>query len=74
MKNNKKWLDFYNIVFKNLQLVVDINDTLSYFQQMKLISKKCFNPQNLKRNVSNLYFIECLMFLYLNIYDYIKNK
>lgn len=73
-KQNRKWLDYYNIVFKNLQLFVDINDTLSYFQQMRLLSKKVFSPQNLRKNVANLYFVECLMFLYLNIYDYVKNR
>ena len=74
MKSNKKWLDYYNIVFKNLQLFVDLNDTISYFQQMKLISKDTFDGQLLRKNVSNCYFIECLMFLYLNLYDYIKNR
>lgn len=73
-KQNRKWLDYYNIVFKNLQLFVDINDTLSYFQQMRLLSKKVLSPQNLRKNVANLYFVECLMFLYLNIYDYVKNR
>lgn len=74
MKSNKKWLDYYNIVFKNLQLFVDINDTISYFQQIKLISKESFDGQLLRKNVSNCYFIECLMFLNLNIYDYVKNR
>ena len=31
MKSDKKWLDYYNIVFKNLQLFVDINDTIKGF-------------------------------------------
>lgn len=57
MKQNKKWLDYYNIVFKNLQLFVDINDTISYFQQMNLISKLTFDGQTLRRNVSNCYFV-----------------
>ncbi len=74
MKSNKKWLDYYNIIFKNLQLFVDLNDTISYFQQMKLISKDTFDGRLLKKNVSNCYFVECLMFLYLNLYDYIKNR
>ncbi len=73
MKSNKKWLDYYNIIFKNLQLFVDLNDTISYFQQMKLISKDTFDGRLLKKNVSNCYFVECLMFLYLNLYDYINN-
>ena len=74
LKHNKKWLDYYNIVFKNLQFFLDLNDTLSYFQQMKLLSTKTFNPQTLKKNVGNFYFIECLMWLYLNLHDYIKNR
>ena len=73
-KQNKKWLDYYNIIFKHLQFILDINDTISYLQQINIIASKTFNSSTLKKNTSNFYFVECLMFLFLNVYDYVKNR
>jgi len=61
-------------MFKNLQLILDINDSIGYLQQLNIIDKKRFDPFGIRKRTSNLYFIECLMWLFLNVQDFIKNK
>ena len=55
-KTEKKWLDYYNIIFKNLLLVLDINDLIGYLQQLNLIGKNTFNSLDIRKRTSNLYF------------------
>lgn len=57
-----------------MQLILDTNDSIGYLQQLNIIDKKIFNPANIKKRTSNLYFFECLMWLFLNLQDFFKNK
>jgi hypothetical protein len=61
------------VIFKMMIIFGDFNDILAFFMQLKVISNDKLLG-NLKRNVANIYFFECLGWLCYHIYEYSRSN
>lgn len=72
-KVNRKRRDFFDLFFKTVMLLCDINDMLAYLMQLRVIKER--GLASLKKNVANIYFCECVLWCCLHTYDYLtKDK
>ena len=65
-------IDIFNIFFKIYVLIADFNDYISYAMQLGIIEPQ--NHTQLKVNNANFYFIECVIWFTLHIYQYIQMR
>lgn len=62
-------MDKFMILFKAMILFGDLNDLLAFMVQLRVSSKSHLLPA-LKKNVANIYFLECLGWLCYHVYEY----
>jgi hypothetical protein len=72
-KGNPTMVEKYMILFKTMILLGDLNDITAYLIQLNIISNKPILA-SLKKNVANIYFLECLGWLIYHIYEYKQSK
>lgn len=60
-------------VFKLMLVFGDINDILAFFIQLRVIKKDGLLG-SLRKNVADVYFLECLGWLLYHIYEYCRSK
>jgi hypothetical protein len=61
------------VLFKIMIVFGDISDILSFFLQLKVISKEGM-AEKLKKNVGNIYFLECLGWLIYHVFEYSRSS
>lgn len=57
----------YDVIFKLIMMGTDLNDTFVYLMQLKVIPE--YQMSNLRQNVLDLYFIECMIWLCQHSYE-----
>lgn len=62
-------MDKFMVAFKAMILFGDLNDLLAFLVQLRVSSKSQLLPA-LKKNVANIYFLECLGWLCYHVYEY----
>ena len=72
MKKNKTLRDYFDLSFKAIMLCSDSLDTIAYLMQLQVI--KARNMDSLRKYVANLYFLECLIWACLHLYEFMKKK
>lgn len=55
------------VFFKMMIIFGDFNDILAFFVQLKVVSNDKLLPK-LRKNVANIYFLECLGWLIYHLY------
>lgn len=61
------------IIFKIMILFGDLNDMLAYLIQLNVFEKR-ESLAKLRKNVANIYFLECLGWLIYHLYEYMRSK
>ncbi len=61
------------VIFKLMILFSDLNDILSYLIQAKVVKNDKWLPA-LRTNVANIYFLECMGWLFYHSYEYLRSK
>lgn len=62
-------LDKFMAIFKAMILLGDLSDLLAFLVQLGVSAQSRLLP-SLKKNVANIYFLECLGWLCYHIYEY----
>jgi hypothetical protein len=57
------------VLFKIMVVFGDFNDIIAFFMQLKVVSNDKLLPK-LKKNVANIYFLECVGWLIYYLYEY----
>ena len=71
-KKNKTARDFFDFSFKAVMLCSDALDTIAYLMQLEVLKPR--NMDLLRKYVANLYFLECLIWSFLHLYEFLKKK
>lgn len=66
-------VDKFMVLFKAMILFGDANDILAYLLHLRVLKNEKIIP-SLKRNVANIYFLECIGWLIYHSYEYIRSK
>ena len=64
--------DHFDMFFKLVMLFSDINDILLYFMHLRVFKER--GASTLKQNVCNSYFLECVLWTMLHIYEYFRKE
>ena len=66
-------IDKFMLLFKAMILFSDLNDLLAFLVQLRVSSKSHLLP-TLRKNVANIYFLECVGWLCYHVYEYAHSK
>lgn len=71
-KEHKTNRDYFDMFFRLVMLFSDVNDILLYFMHLRVLKERAVTT--LKQNVCNSYFVECVLWTLLHIYEYFTKE